>query len=214
MAYRVGVLASGRGTDFQSLVDAVERGELGVDLALLVCNNRDAPVLQRAEAHGVPWVHIDHRGRSREGFERELVKALREAAVDLVVFAGFMRVVTSTFLDAFRNRVINIHPSLLPAFPGPHAQRDALEWGVRVTGCTVHFVDETVDGGPIIFQRAVPVRPGDTEETLAARILEEEHRVLPYVVRLLSEGRVRVEGRRVHLDLEGVDDPLASVGGG
>lgn len=204
----VGVLASGRGTDFQSLVDAVESGALDVNLALLVCNNRDAPVIERAKRQGIPWVHIDHRGKTREAFDREVVAALRKARVDLVVFAGFMRVVTPTFVDAFRGRIVNIHPSLLPAFPGTRAQRDALGWGVRVSGCTVHFVDESVDGGPIIFQKAVVVHPEDTEETLAARILEAEHRVLPYVVRLLAEGRVRVEGRRVFLDTEGLEDTL------
>lgn len=208
---KVGVLASGRGTDFQSLVDAVERGDLDVTLALLVCNNADASVLERAERHGIPWRYIDHRGRSREAFEAEVVQALREADVDLVVFAGFMRIVTSTLIEPFRGRIINIHPSLLPAFPGTEAQKDAVEWGVRVSGCTVHFVDESVDGGAIIFQRAVPVHPEDDPESLAARILAAEHRVLPYVVRLLAEGRVRVEGRTVFLDERGIDDPLAPV---
>lgn len=208
---KVGVLASGRGTDFQSLVDAVERGDLDVTLALVVCNNEDAPVLERAKRHGIPWRYIDHRGRSREAYEAEVVQALREAEVDLVVFAGFMRIVTPTLIEPFRGRIINIHPSLLPAFPGTEAQKDAVEWGVRVSGCTVHFVDESVDGGPIIFQRAVPVHPEDDPESLAARILAEEHRVLPYVVRLLAEGRVRVEGRTVFLDERGIDDPLAPV---
>ncbi len=205
---KVGVLASGRGTDFQSLIDAVERGDLEVSLAVLVCNKEDAPVLGRAERHGIPWVFVDHRGRSREAFEKEVVQELRQRDVNLVVFAGFMRLVTPSFIDRFPNRVINIHPSLLPAFPGTHPQRDAVERGVRVSGCTVHLVDASLDGGPIVYQQTVPVRPGDTEETLAARILEVEHEVLPYVVKLFAEGRVRVEGRNVLLDEEGLKPPL------
>ncbi len=200
--FRVGVLASGRGTDFQSIVDAVERGDLDVKIAVMVCNNRDAPVIDRAERHGIPWRYIDHRGKSRREFEEEVAAVLKEVEVDLVVFAGFMRIVTSYFIDQFRNRIINIHPSLLPSFPGTHAQKDAVEWGVRVSGCTIHFVDESVDSGPIIFQKAVPVEPDDDPETLADRILEEEHAALPYVIRAISEGRVRVEGRRVRIEGE------------
>ncbi len=206
----VGVLASGRGTDFQSLVDAVERGDLKVELALLVCNNRDAPVIERARRHGIPWKYIDHRGKTREGFEAEVIAALQGAGVDLVVFAGFMRLVSSRFIIRYSHRIINIHPSLLPAFPGTHAQRDALAHGVRVSGCTVHFVDESVDGGPIILQRAVPVLQGDSEENLAARILEEEHKLLPLAVRLFAEGRLRVEGRRVLIDDRGLSPGLLS----
>ena len=205
---KVGVLASGRGTDFQSLIDAVERGDLAVSLAVLICNTEDAPVLGRAERHGIPRVFVDHRGRSREAFEKEVVQELRQRDVDLVVFAGFMRLVTPYFIDQFPDRVISIHPSLLPAFPGRHPQRDAVEWGVRVSGCTVHLVDASLDGGPIVYQQTVPVRPGDTEETLAARILEAEHEVLPYVVKLFAEGRVRREGRGVLLDEEGLTPPL------
>lgn len=201
--FRVGVLASGRGTDFQSLVDAVERGELDVRLAVLICNHEDAPVIERAKRHGIPWRFIDHRGRSREAFETDVAAALKEHQVDLVVFAGFMRIVTSHLIRQFPDRIINIHPSLLPSFPGTHAQREAVEHGVRVSGCTVHLVDESVDAGPIVFQRAVPVYPEDTPEALAARILEVEHEVLPFVVRMFAEGRVRREGRKVHLRDEG-----------
>ncbi|MEE8199020.1 MAG: phosphoribosylglycinamide formyltransferase [Thermoplasmata archaeon] len=205
---KVGVLASGRGTDFQSLIDAVERGDLDVSLVVLVSNKEDAPVLGRAERHGIPWVFVDHRGRGREAFEKEVIQELRQRDVDLVVFAGFMRLVTPYFIDRFPNRVINIHPSLLPAFPGTHPQRDAVERGVRVSGCTVHLVDASLDGGPIVYQQTVDVLPEDTEETLAARILEVEHEVLPYVVKLFAEGRVRVEGRHVLLDEEGLEPPL------
>jgi phosphoribosylglycinamide formyltransferase-1 len=206
---RVGILASGRGTDFQSLVDARKRGDLDVDLVVLVCNVPDAPVIERAKSAGVPATVIDHRpfGKDREAFEREVVKVLKEKRVDLVVHAGFMRIVTGYYVGEFRNRIINIHPSLLPAFPGAHAHRDALAHGVKVSGCTIHFVDESVDGGPIILQKAVPVLEEDTEETLAARILEQEHIFLPLAVRLFAEGRLKVEGRRVRIDARGIAWP-------
>ena len=207
--FRVGVLASGRGTDFQSLVDARDRRELDVDLAVLVCNVPGAPVLERARKAGVPSAVVDHRpfGPDRAGFEREVVRILQEHRVDLVVFAGFMRIVTSTFVEAFRGRALNIHPSLLPAFPGAHAHRDVLAAGVKVSGCTIHFVDASLDGGPILLQKAVPVMDDDTEETLEARILEWEHRLLPLAVRLCAEGRVRIDGRRVRIDTRGIEMP-------
>jgi phosphoribosylglycinamide formyltransferase 1 len=206
---RVGVLASGRGTDFQSLVDARKHGDLDVDLAILVCNVPGAPVLDRAKAAGVPAVVVDHRsfGGNREAFERENLKVLKRERVDLVVFAGFMRLVSSRFVSEFPNRILNIHPSLLPSFPGAHAQRDALAAGVKVSGCTVHFVDASVDGGPIVLQKAVPVREDDTEESLAARILEQEHIFLPIAVRLFAEGRLAVTDRRVTIDTRGIKLP-------
>jgi len=171
---RVGVLASGRGTGFQSLVDARDRGDLDVELPILASNVPGAPVLDRAKKAGVPTAVVDHRGfgADREAFERELVRVLRENRVDLVVFAGFMRLVTPFFVRQFPSRIMNIHPSLLPAFPGAHAHRDVLASGAKVTGCTVHFVDASVDGGPIILQKALPVREDDTEETLEARVLD------------------------------------------
>jgi len=206
---KVGVLASGRGSDFQSLVDARDRGDLDVDLAVLVCNVPGAPVLERAEKAGVPAVVIDHRpfGKDRLAFEKEVVHALRANRVDLVVFAGFMRLVSDYFVGEFPWRIINIHPSLLPAFPGAYAHRDALAFGTKVSGCTIHFVDTSVDGGPIILQKAVPVRDGDTDETLAARILEQEHVFLPIAVRLFAEGRLKIEGRRVRIDSRGLTLP-------
>src|SRR5438034_11265924 len=175
---RVGVLASGRGTDFQSLVDARDRGDLPAELVVLGCNVPGAPVLARAKTAAVPAVVIAHRpfGKDRAAFEREVVKVLKEKRTDLVVFAGFMRLVTTYFIGQFPMRIMNIHPSLLPAFPGAHAQRDALAAGVKVTGCTIHFTDASVDGGPIILQKAVPIHEDDTEETLAARILRSEER--------------------------------------
>jgi phosphoribosylglycinamide formyltransferase-1 len=205
----VGVLASGRGTDFQSLIDAVERGDLDVHLAVLVCNVPGAPVIERAKRHGVPYAVVDHKpfGKDRVAFEREVVKVLEAHDVDLVVFAGFMRLVTSYFIDRYRHRIMNIHPSLLPAFPGAHAHRDALAHGVKVTGCTIHFVDESVDGGPIILQKAVEVRDDDTVETLEKRVLAEEHVLLPLAVRLFAEGRLSVDGRRVRIDRKEGDLP-------
>jgi len=206
---KVGVLASGRGTDFQSLVDARKRGDLDIDLAVLVCNVPGAPVLDRAKAAGVPAVVVDHRpfGKDRETFEQAMLKVLRDKRVELVVFAGFMRLVSASFIRAFPDRIINIHPSLLPAFPGAHAHRDAIAAGVKVSGCTIHFVDASVDGGPIILQRAVPVHEDDTEDSLAARILEQEHIFLPLAVRLFAEGRLHVEGRRVRIDTRGIEIP-------
>ena len=205
----VGVLASGRGTDFQSLIDARDRGELDVTLAVLVCNVPGAPVIERATRHGIPHAVVDHKafGKDRESFEREVVKILRAYNADLVVFAGFMRLVTSYFINEFRNRIINIHPSLLPAFPGTHAQEDAIRAGVKVSGCTIHFVDESLDGGPVIMQKAVPILDDDTPETLAARILEQEHIFLPLAVRLFAEGRLSIDGRRVRINREGLRLP-------
>src|SRR5213596_3648227 len=192
---RVGVLASGRGTDFQSLVDARDRGDLAADLVVLVCNVPGAPVLARAKKADVPAVVIDHRpfGKDRAAFEREVVKVLKEKR--------------TYFIGQFPMRIMNIHPSLLPAFPVAHAQRDALAAGVKVTGCTIHFTDASVDGGPIILQKAVPIHADDTEETLAARILEQEHIFLPLAVRLFAEGRLRVEGHRVKIDTKGLSLP-------
>ncbi|HKZ63553.1 MAG TPA: phosphoribosylglycinamide formyltransferase [Thermoplasmata archaeon] len=206
---RVGVLASGRGSNFQALVDAVNRGEMDVDLALLVCNVPGARAIDRAQAAGVPVAVIDHRpfGKDREAWEREAAKVLAEHRVDLIVFAGFMRLVTPFFISRFPNRILNIHPSLLPAFPGAHAQRDAVEHGAKVTGVTIHFVDASLDGGPIVLQKAVPVHDDDSEESLATRILEWEHRLYPLAVKLFAEGRLRVDGRRVTVDWSGVDRP-------
>jgi phosphoribosylglycinamide formyltransferase 1 len=199
---QVGVVASGRGTNFQSLVEARSRGKLDADLAVLVCNVPGAGVLERARKAGVPSVLIDHTkfGSDREAFEREVIAALRRYRVDLVVHAGFMRIVTPYYIGEFRNRILNIHPSLLPAFPGAHAQRDALAAGVKVSGCTVHLVDETVDGGPILLQQPVAVQSGDTEDRLASRILEREHVLLPLAVQLVAGGFIRVVGKRVFVE--------------
>ena len=197
----VGVLVSGSGTNLQALIDRGNRGELGpAKLTAVGCNVPDCPALSRARAAGLPTVVIDHRDfPTRIAFDRALATALRAHQVDLVVLAGFMRVLSGEFLDAFPGRVINIHPALLPAFAGVHAQRQAHEVGVKIAGCTVHFVDGGVDTGPIIAQAAVLVQEDDDVEALRARILAEEHRLLPAVVRAIAERRVVLEDRKVRI---------------
>jgi len=194
---KVGVLLSGRGSNLVALIDAARRGELGGEIAVVVSNVEDAPGLERARQAGIPAVFRDHRGQAREAFDAEIVEILRAHHVDLVCLAGFMRLVSPVFLRAFPGCIVNIHPSLLPAFPGKDAQRQALEHGVKLSGATVHLVDEGLDSGPIVAQEAVSVLSSDTGESLAARILEVEHRLYPRTVRLLLEGRCRVDGRRV-----------------
>jgi phosphoribosylglycinamide formyltransferase-1 len=195
-AARVGVLISGRGSNLQALIDAAHAGRLGGTLALVISNVAGAPGLERARAAGIPALVCAHGGRSREAHDQELVHHLRTAGVDLVCLAGYMRLLSPAFVRAFRGRILNVHPSLLPSFPGLDAQRQALEAGVKVSGATVHLVEEALDAGPIVLQEAVPVRDDDTVETLAARILEAEHRIYPEAVRLVLGGRLRVEGRR------------------
>ncbi len=194
----IGVLVSGSGTNLQALIDAHESGRLPARIACVISNRADAFALERAKKHGIPAIHLDHRSFSgRDEYDAALVNILHEHGVDLVVLAGFMRIVTPVLLHAFPNAVMNIHPALLPAFPGLHAQQQALEYGVKVTGCTVHFVDAGTDTGPIIVQAAVPVLEGDSVESLSHRIQIEEHRIYPEAVRLFTEGRLRVEGRLV-----------------
>jgi phosphoribosylglycinamide formyltransferase 1 len=195
---KIGVLASGSGSNLQSIIDNIEAGRLSAKLACVISNNAAAFALERAKKHGIPALHIDHRiFTGREAYDEALVETLHEHEVDLVVLAGFMRIITPVLLDAFPSAMMNIHPALLPAFPGLHAQRQAIEYGVKLSGCTVHFVDAGTDTGPVIIQAAVPVMEGDTEESLSARILVEEHRIYPEAIRLFASGRLRVEGRRV-----------------
>jgi len=198
---KVGVLASGSGTNLQALLDAAARGELGpAALAVVGVNVPGCRALGRAQEAELPTFVLDHRAfPSRAAFDSALGDALQRHGVQLVVLAGFMRLLGAEFLARFPGGVINIHPALLPAFPGVHAQRQAADAGVKLAGCTVHFVDSGVDSGPIIAQAAVPVLDGDDEATLGARILTEEHRLLPAVVRAMAEGRVHVEGRRVRI---------------
>jgi len=198
---RLGALASGGGTNLQSIIDNCKNGSIDAEVAIVITNKPGAGALDRARNAGIPTLCIDHRDfPDRQEYDREIVKALKNAGVELVVLAGFMRIITETFLDAFPGRIMNIHPALLPAFPGLHVQKKAIEYGARFSGCTVHFVDGGVDTGPIIIQAVVPVLDSDTEETLAARILAQEHRVYPRAIQLFSENRLRIEGRRVVID--------------
>ena len=195
---KVGILASGSGSNLQSIIDCIEKGDLPVEIGCVISNNPAAFALQRAKNHGIPALHIDHRTfTSREAYDAALVEALTEYGVELVVLAGFMRIITPVLLNAFPSAVINIHPALLPAFPGIHAQRQALDYGVKISGCTVHFVDTGTDTGPVIIQAAVPVVEGDNEESLSARILQEEHRIYPEAIALFASRRLKVEGRKV-----------------
>ncbi|MAH17304.1 MAG: phosphoribosylglycinamide formyltransferase [Euryarchaeota archaeon] len=197
---RFAVMASGRGSNFQALIDARARGELpGAELVLLIVNKRDAPAVARAEAAGIAWEFIDSGAMARAEFDRRALVLLRDRGAEAVVLAGFMRLLTPEFIRAFRYRILNIHPALLPLFPGAHAHRDALAAGVAESGCSAHFVDDGVDTGPVILQQAVPVLPGDDAETLAARILPHEHRLLPKAVRLLAAGRLEVDGDTVRI---------------
>lgn len=198
----LGVLASGRGTNLQAIIDACAEGRIPAVVRVVVSDVEAAFALERARSAGIPAVYIDPgKFKTKLEPERELeyVRCLRQHGVDLVLLAGFMRVLHSDFLSAFAGRILNIHPALLPCFPGLHAQRQALDRGVRFAGCTVHFVDDSVDGGPIVLQAVVPVHQDDTEESLSGRMLKEEHRIYCEAVRLFAEGRVQVEGRRVRI---------------
>ena len=196
----LGVLCSGRGTDLQSIIDAIGRGEVDATIAVVLADKPDAYALTRAKKAGIRAVCIDRKQHEgREPFEKALIAALEEAGVTLVVLAGFMRILTPYFVRHLAGRIMNIHPALLPSFPGAHAHRDVLAYGVKISGCTVHFVDEGTDSGPIILQDAVPVLDDDTEETLGARVLEQEHIIYPQAIQLYCEGRLKVEGRHVRI---------------
>ena len=198
MSRRLGVLISGRGSNLQALIDAIAAGRLDATIAVVISNREDAAGLTRARASGLEAICIPHRAfATRDDYDRALVRELQARDVGLVCLAGFMRLVGTPLIEAFPNRILNIHPSLLPAFPGLDAQRQAIEHGVKVSGVTVHLVTAQLDGGPIVVQRAVPVMASDTAETLAARILEEEHRAYPEAVQLILDGGWRVEGRRL-----------------
>jgi phosphoribosylglycinamide formyltransferase 1 len=204
----VGVLVSGRGSNLQALLDACAAPDFPARVVVVISDREHAPALERARAAGIEavWVNPKDFG-TRESFDLTLVRELEKRQVGLVCHAGFMRILSAAYVQAFAGRALNIHPSLLPAFPGLHAQRQALEHGAKVAGCTVHFVDEAVDAGPIVLQAAVAVEPDDTEETLSARILKEEHRLYPAAVRLFAEGRLRMVGRRVMVTEAPVTEP-------
>ncbi len=194
----IGVLVSGSGSNLQSIIDAIEMKRLQAEIKVVISNNPDAFALERCRKHGIHTQVVNHREfPEREDFDRQLVSILKSRDVELVVLAGFMRVITPSFLRAFPLKVMNIHPALLPAFPGVHVQQKALEYGVKFAGCTVHFVDEGVDSGPIIIQAAVPVYDDDTVDVLSARILKEEHRIYPQAIQLYAEEKLKIQGRRV-----------------
>ena len=197
---RIGILASGSGSNLQAILDACAHRSIPAQVAAVISNVAGARALSRAEEAGVPALLLAHGAYpSRDAYDAEMVSLLRRHQVDLVCLAGFMRLITPVLLSAFQNRILNIHPSLLPAWPGMHAVRQALKGGARVSGCTVHIVDEGTDTGPIVIQAAVPVLDGDTEETLAARILVQEHRCYPRAISLMAQGRVEIDGRRVRI---------------
>lgn len=195
---RIGVLVSGRGSNLQAIIDNVEAGKLKADISLVISDNPEAKAVERCKKHGIPFSIIERKNFSaKREFEERMVKELKDKGVELVVLAGFMKILSSYFVSNFPLRIINIHPSVLPSFKGLDAQGQAVKYGVLFSGCTVHFVDETVDGGPIIAQAVVPVFPGESSESLAKRILAYEHRILPQVIQWISEGRVYVNGREV-----------------
>jgi phosphoribosylglycinamide formyltransferase-1 len=200
-ALPIGVLASGTGTNFDAIAAATADGALAADIRVVICNRRDATVVAKAEALGIATETIEHGGfDSRESFDQAIVSSLQQHGVELVVMAGFDRIVTRVLLEAFPQRVVNIHPALLPAFKGLDAQTQAAEYGVRIAGATVHLVDGDLDHGPIIVQAAVPVHPGDDADTVRKRILEQEHRIYPYAINLFAQKRIRIEGRQVYID--------------
>lgn len=195
---RLGVLASGSGSNLQAIIDSIKCGNLPCEIAVVISDKPDAYALKRAELYGIKTEAVQSKTfHNKEAFDTELVRILKDHNVELVVLAGFMRVVTRILINAFPMRIMNIHPALLPSFPGLHVQKKAIEYGAKFSGCTVHFVDEGVDTGPIIIQAVVPVYDNDTEETLSARIIKEEHRIYPYAIKLFAEGRLEVRGRRV-----------------
>ncbi len=198
MKKRIGVLLSGRGSNFEALAESVTAGRIpNAEIAIVISNREGAPGIERANARGIRTRVIPSKGLERETYDHQVAAVLEEHKIDLICLAGYMRLLSPYFVAKFPNRVLNIHPSLLPSFPGLESQRQALEYGVKFAGCTVHFVDENLDAGPIILQSVVPVKDDDTEESLNARILEEEHRVYSEAVRIVLEGKYKIVGRRV-----------------
>ena len=203
MMKRIGVLLSGRGSNFEALADSVAAGRIPeAEIALVLSNREGAPGIDRARARGLATRVIPSKGLEREPYDRQVVAALHEADVDLICLAGYMRLLSPFFVTAFPQRILNIHPSLLPSFPGLESQRQALEYGVKFAGCTVHFVDENLDAGPIVLQAVVPIEDRDTEVTLSARILQEEHRIYSEAVKIVLAGNYKIAGRRVLLTRE------------
>jgi phosphoribosylglycinamide formyltransferase-1 len=194
----IGVLVSGRGTNLQAIVEAVEEGKIEGNISIVVSDNPDAYALKRAKQHNIETRYINFTEfKNREDYDKEIIKTMEEKKIDLVVLAGYMRILSPYFIRTYKNKIINIHPALLPSFPGLHAQKQATEHGVKVSGCTVHFVDEGVDSGLIILQKAVEVKDNDTEESLAGKILKEEHQIYPRAIQLFCQGRLIIKGRKV-----------------
>jgi len=197
---RLGVLASGRGSNFQSILDEIQKGNLSASVRILITDNPEAYAIERAKKNNIEFLILrPNNFQSKDKYYKKIADELKIREVELVILAGFMRIVGKPLIDAFPFRIMNIHPALLPAFPGLHAQKQAVNYGVKISGCTVHFVDEGMDTGPIIIQAAVPVYHDDTEETLSQRILEQEHKIYPEAIRLYSEGRLEVKGRIVNI---------------
>ncbi len=196
---KLGILVSGRGSNLQAIIDNIEKGALSAEIAAVISDQADAYALERARKHSIPAVHVSAKGYrgKRDAYDALLVKEMRNRGVELVCLAGFMRIITPTLISAFPGRILNIHPALLPSFPGLHVQKAALEHGVKFSGCTVHFVDEGMDTGPIIIQAVIPVLDDDTEDSLSARILKQEHRIYSRAIQLYAEGRLSIDGRRV-----------------
>jgi len=196
----IGVLASGRGTNLQAIIEAIKEGKIEGRISIVISDNRDAFALKRAKQNNIETEYINFKSfKNREDYDKEIMECLKEKDIDLVVLAGYMRILSSYFIKMYKNRIMNIHPALLPSFPGLHAQRQAVEYGVKISGCTVHFVDEGVDSGPVILQKAVEVKDNDTEESLAERILKEEHQIYPRAIQLFCQGRLIIKGRKVFI---------------
>ena len=200
MSKKIGVVVSGRGSNLQSIIDHIAEGKLNVEIAVVVSDHKEAFALERAAKAGIPTAVVERKGcKDKAEFEDKIDAALRDKGAEVVVLAGFMRILTGHFISRWENKIINIHPALLPSFKGVDAQGQAVDYGVKIAGCTVHFVDEGTDTGPIILQKAVPVFDDDTEETLAARILVEEHKALPEAIQLWAEGKLTIKGRKVYV---------------
>jgi phosphoribosylglycinamide formyltransferase-1 len=194
----IGVLASGRGTNLQAIIEAIEDGKIEGEIKIVISDHPNACALKRAQQYLIDTRYIDFKEfKNREEYDKEIIKTLKEKKIDLVVLAGYMRILSPYFIRTYQNKIMNIHPALLPSFIGLHAQKQAVEYGVKVSGCTVHFVDEGIDSGPIILQKAVEVSDDDTEESLTEKILEEEHQIYPRAIQLFCEGRLVIKGRKV-----------------
>lgn len=196
----IGVLASGRGTNLQAIIEAIKEGKIEGRISIVISDNRDAFALKRAKQNNIETKYVNFKSfKKREDYDKKIVGYLKEKDVDLVVLAGYMRILSHYFIKMYKNRIMNIHPALLPSFPGLHAQRQAVEYGVKISGCTVHFVEEGVDSGPIILQKAIEVKDNDTKESLVERILKEEHQIYPRAIQLFCQGRLIIKGRKVFI---------------